>query len=67
MLNFALLSAGVEGAAFDLSELLTSGVSTVQGDILTALGIVVPAIIHVTGMIVAVRFGIRWLKKLGKG
>lgn len=67
MLNFVLLSAGVEGVAFNLSDLLTSGVATVQGDIMTALGIVVPAIISVTGMIVAVKFGIRWLKKLGKG
>lgn len=54
-------------STFDLTALLEQGVATVSGNIYTALGIVVPAIIAVAGVIVSVKFGIRWLKKLGKG
>lgn len=62
-------SGGASGAAasFDLTGLLTQGVTTMQGYIFGALGVVVPAIVTVTGAVVAVKFGIRWLKKLGQG
>lgn len=64
--------AAAEGASgavanFDLESVLSQGVTTVQGYIFTTLGIVVPAIVTCLGIIVAVNFGLRWLKKLGRG
>lgn len=60
----ALTGEAVTG--FDLSGLLEAGVNAVKGDIFTALAVVVPAAIAITGAIVGVKFGIKWLKSLGK-
>lgn len=62
-------SAGAVDAvsSFDLSSVLSQGVTTMQTSIYTTLGIVVPAIVGVTAVVVAVKFGIRWLKKIGHG
>lgn len=57
------LSAGV--TEFDISAVISDAVNSVQGDIFTVFMIVVPAIVAITGAIVAVKFGINWLKKLG--
>lgn len=64
-----LLSAGeaVSQTTFDLSDLLTTSVSSVQTQLFTVLNIVVPAIVGVLAAVVAVKFGINWMKKLGKG
>lgn len=52
---------------FDVTEALTDGVATVSGNIYGALGIVVPAAIGIVGAVVAVKFGIKWLRSLGRG
>lgn len=52
---------------FDIATVMTDSVSSVQGDLFTVLGIVVPAIVLVVGAVVGVKFGIKWLKSLGKG
>ncbi len=52
---------------FDITTVIESAVSKVQTDIFSVLGIVVPAIVGVTGAVVAVRFGLKWLRQLGKG
>ncbi len=57
--------SGDTAAAFDIAATMQSSVNQVQGDIFKVLGIVIPAIVLVVGAIVSVRFGIRWLKKLG--
>lgn len=64
-----LLSAGeaVSQTTFDLSDLLTTSVGSVQSQLFTVLNIVVPAIVGVLAAVVAVKFGINWMKKLGKG
>ena len=64
-----LLSAGeaVSQTTFDLSDLPTTRVSSVQTQLFTVLNIVVPAIVGVLAAVVAVKFGINWMKKLGKG
>lgn len=64
-----LLSAGEAASqvTFDLSDLLTTSVSSVQTQLFTVLNIVVPAIVGVLAAVVAVKFGINWMKKLGKG
>lgn len=61
--------AAAEGAAasFDVSKVMEDSVSTVQSQLFSVLGIVVPAIVVVTGAVVGVKFGVSWLKKLGKG
>lgn len=53
--------------AFDLSSIMTESVSTVQTQLFMVLGIVVPAIAAVTAAVVGVRFGVKWLRSLGKG
>lgn len=64
-----LLSAGeaVSQTTFDLSDLLTTSVGSVQTQLFNVLNIVVPAIVGVLTAVVAVKFGINWMKKLGKG
>lgn len=58
------LTTGEPAASFDVSEVMSSSVSTVQSQIFSVLGIVVPAIVVVVGAIVGVKFGISWLKKI---
>lgn len=53
-----------DGAAFDIASVMTESVSSVQGQLFTVLGIVVPAIVLVVGAVVGVKFGIKWLKSL---
>lgn len=56
----------MEGAAFNTAEIISSAVTTVQGELLGVLAIVVPAVAVVTGAVVSVKFGIKWLKSLGR-
>ena len=65
MHNLVVLTEGT-AATFDLSSVLQTGVDAVKGDIFTALAIVVPVAIAITGAIVGVRFGLKWLRSLGK-
>lgn len=58
----ALAESGA--AAFDISTIMQSAVTSVQGDLFKVLGIVVPAAVTIIGAGVAVRYGIRWLKSL---
>lgn len=66
MYNLVALTDGSAVTGFDLSGLLESGVNAVKGDIFTALGIMVPVAIAITGAIVGVKFGLKWLRSLGK-
>lgn len=66
--GLVLLSAGEAAAqTFDVSGILSTSVSSVQTQLFTVLNIVVPAIVGVLAAVVAVKFGINWMKKLGKG
>ena len=58
----ALAESGA--AAFDISTIMQSAVTSVQGDLFKVLGIVVPAAVTIVGASVAVKYGIRWLKSL---
>lgn len=61
----ALLSAGADTASgFDVTSIMTESVKTVQGQAFSVLGVVVPAIVLITGAIVGIKFGIGWLKKI---
>ena len=62
----SLLEAGTGGGAsgYDVTAVMTDAVTTVQGQLFSVLGIVVPSIVLVAGAIVGIRFGISWLRRL---
>ena len=51
---------------FDFTTIMSESVSTVQNQLFTVLGIVVPALAAVTAAVVGVRFGLKWIRSLGK-
>lgn len=51
---------------FDMTEVMTTSVSSIQTQLFSVLNIVVPAIVAVLAAVVCVKFGITWMKKLGK-
>jgi len=59
----ALLSAGTE-AGFDVTSIMTDSVKTIQSQLFSVLGIVVPAIVGIVSAVVCIKFGISWLKKI---
>ncbi|WP_337413024.1 hypothetical protein [Waltera sp.] len=59
-------SDGAGSTAFDISEVMTKAVTSVQGDLLKVLAIAVAAAAVIYGAVVGVRFGLKWLKSLGK-
>lgn len=64
-LGTALLSAGGDAASgFDVTTIMTDSVKTTQGQMFSVLAIVVPAIVAVTAAVVAIKFGVGWLKKI---
>lgn len=60
------LVAAEGGSSFNLTEIMQSAITSVQGDVLGVLTIAVPAIVVVVGAVTGVKFGIKWLKSLGK-
>ena len=63
----AVAASGVsEASDFDLATVMTNAVTSVQGDLLKVLGIVVAAAVVIYGAVVGVRFGLKWMKSLGK-
>lgn len=76
MLNFldnammaALASEGSAGtaASFDLEGILSNAVATVQNYMYSTLSTVVPAIVGITAVVICVKFGLRWIKKMANG
>lgn len=66
MLSLPVVLLASEGASsFDISSVMTSAVNSVQSNLFSVLDIVVPAAVAVVGAVVAVKFGIKWLKSLG--
>lgn len=59
-----LLETGAVGSTFDITSTMQSAVTSTQNQIFSVLGIVVPAIVAVTAAIVAVKFGVGWLRKI---
>lgn len=62
----AAAASGAETADFDLATVMTNAVTSVQGDLLKVLAIVVAAAVVIYGAVVGVRFGLKWMKSLGK-
>lgn len=63
---FLVLSAGggVTAPVFEISDLMTTSVSSVQTQLFTVLNIVIPAIVGITAAVVAVKFGLKWMKRI---
>ncbi len=59
-----LASEGTPPAAFDVSTVMESAVSTTQSQLFSVLAIVVPAIVAIVAAVVGVKFGIKWLRNL---
>lgn len=51
---------------FDITSIMSESVNTVKGDLFSVLVIVVPVIAAVVAAVVGTKFGIKWLKSLGK-
>lgn len=62
-----LLAAEGAASSFDLAGTLQTATDTIQTNIFSALTIVVPTLAVVTAAVVGVKFGIKWLRSLGKG
>ena len=62
-----VLDEGGTSTGFDVTSVMSESVTSVQSQLFSVLAIVVPAIVAVTAAIVAVKFGINWLKKLQGG
>lgn len=61
------LVADEVASTFKVADVMQSAINTVQGDLLGVLSIAVPAVAVVTGAVVGIKFGVKWLKSLGKG
>ena len=65
MFRIPLSVAAADGAAgFDVTAVITESVNNVKGQMLSVLAVVVPAIVVVVGAVVAVKFGISWIKRI---
>ncbi len=51
-------------SSFDVTTVMQSAVDTTKSQMLSVLGIVVPAIVVITASVVGIKFGISWLKKV---
>lgn len=61
----ALLAATPAPDVFDLGGLMQTSASSIQTQLFTVLNIVVPAIVSIMAVVICVKFGMDWLKKLG--
>lgn len=59
-----ILLTEAAGTTMDLAGLMTTSVGSVQTQLFTVLNIVVPAIVGITAAVVAVKFGIKWMKRI---
>lgn len=66
LMNVLAVAASSEGA-FNVATVMTEAINSVKGDVFSVLTVAVPAVALVVGATVAVKFGIKWLRQLGKG
>lgn len=60
-----ILATG-EAVAINVQDIMTNAMNSVQGDMMGIISIAVPAIVVVVSATVAVRFGIKWIRSIGK-
>ena len=66
LLTVTALAETGAAASFDVAAIMQAAVTSVQGDLLKVLAIAVAAAAVIYGAVVGVRFGLKWLKSLGK-
>lgn len=57
---------GSGAASFNLTSIMQSSANEIVSQIMSVLGIVVTAIMSYKGITIAIKFGLTWLKKIGK-
>lgn len=62
-----LLLSAEAGTSFELAPLMTTAIEVVKDNIFEMLAIIIPSAVAIVGAVVAVKFGMKWLKKLGQG
>lgn len=61
-----ILATG-ETAAINVKDIMTNAVNSAQGEMMGIIAIAVPAIVVVVVATVAVKFGLKWIRSIGKG
>ena len=69
VMTMSILTAiGALAADADVNAVLETSFQSIVGDITSTIGTVLPIALGVVGMVLAIKFGIRWFKSLiGKG
>ncbi len=61
-----ILATG-EASVLNVQDIMTNAVNNAQGEMMGILGIAVPVVAGVVVAVVAVKFGLKWIKSIGKG
>lgn len=62
-----LLESGAGAVStFDIASSMQTAVTTTQNQLFSVLVIVVPSLAAITAAVVGIRFGLNWLKRLGR-
>lgn len=67
LVNSMLTLGEAATTTFSAKDVMQTALDSAQGEMFAIIGIAVPAIAAVTGVIVASKFGLKWLRSLGKG
>ncbi len=61
-----ILATG-EASVLNVQDIMRNAVNNAQGEMMGILGIAVPVVAGVVVAVVAVKFGLKWIKSIGKG
>lgn len=67
MLMFVLAAVAFAAEEPNVTDIMSTGMNSVKGDIMGILAIAVPILVAVAGAVVGIRFGMKYVKKLGSG
>ncbi|GHV18346.1 hypothetical protein FACS18949_13440 [Clostridia bacterium] len=65
ILATGIVSLAVEGDPPDVAALVGAGMTDIQSQLMSILGVVIPVLLAVVGVVVAIRFGLKYAKKVG--
>ena len=54
-----------DSSSVNVTEIMGSAVQTVQGDIMSVIAVVLPVMAAVVAVIIGIRFGMKYIKKVG--
>lgn len=70
MMNSALCAMNTlaaDVATLNVQDIMTTSVNNAQTEMMGILGIAVPVVAGIAVAVVAVKFGLKWIKSIGKG